>query len=206
MSEAGSAHAATLAQALWPAGRASPALRAAVLAVAGSLLMWASAKVQVPFWPVPITMQTFAVLVIGAAYGWRLGAATMLLYLAEGAIGIPVFARGGGMLYLAGPTGGYLLSYPFVAVLVGWLFERGWGRSALAAGAALLIGNLLIYVPGLAWLSVFLALSKGLSAAAAFAQAVAAGLLPFLLGDLLKLALAAAFVQAGERYVLARRE
>jgi biotin transporter BioY len=127
----------TLVAALWPRagrlGEMSGLLRNLLLAVAGSLLLWAAAKVQVPFYPVPITMTTFAVLAIGMAYGWRLGAATVLLYLAEGAMGLPVFAgtpeKGIGLAYMAGPTGGYLLGYVLAAAACGWLAERGWDRT-----------------------------------------------------------------------------
>ena len=125
----GVAH-ATLADALWSPAAGSPAVRAIVLAVIGSILLTLSAKIQVPFWPVPMTMQTFVVLVLGVAYGWRLAGATVLLYLAQGALGLPVFAAGGGLAYMAGPTGGYLVGFLLAAVAVGWLAERGWARSA----------------------------------------------------------------------------
>ena len=88
-----------------------------VLAIAGSALLAVSAKAQIPFWPVPMTMQTFVVLVIGMAYGARLGVATLGLYLAEGAIGLPVFATGSGLGYLIGPTGGYLAGFVLAAVV-----------------------------------------------------------------------------------------
>src|SRR5690606_16484525 len=120
----------TLAESLWPAQAAPAWLRNMLLAVGGSLLLTLSAKINVPFYPVPMTMQTFAVLLIGAAFGWRLGTATVLLYLAQGAAGLPVFAgtpeKGIGLLYLMGPTGGYLVGFAVAAAVVGWLAERGW--------------------------------------------------------------------------------
>ncbi len=180
-----------LIDALWPARGIPAPLRAAVLAVVGSLLIAASAKVQVPLWPVPITMQTFAVLVISMAYGRRLGAATLLLYLAEGAVGLPVFARGGGLAYFAGPTAGYLIGYPLAAALVGWLGERGWDGTVPRTAAAMLLGNALIYVPGLLWLATFTGV----------AGAFEVGLLPFLLGDALKLALAAGVLPFARKLV-----
>jgi biotin transport system substrate-specific component len=181
----------TLVAALWPRagrlGEMSGLLRNLLLAVAGSLLLWAAAKVQVPFYPVPITMTTFAVLAIGMAYGWRLGAATVLLYLAEGAMGLPVFAgtpeKGIGLAYMAGPTGGYLLGYVLAAAACGWLAERGWDRNVLTAALAMLAGNALIYLPGLAWLGVLFGWDKPI---------LEWGLIPFITGDLLKLALVAA--------------
>ncbi len=101
----------TLAARLWPVEAGNATTRAIVLIVAGSLLLTLSAKVQVPFWPVPMTMQTFVVLMIGATYGSTLGAATVLVYLVQGALGLPVFAKGGGLAYMTGPTGGYLLGW-----------------------------------------------------------------------------------------------
>ncbi|MDH5749223.1 MAG: biotin transporter BioY, partial [Rhodospirillales bacterium] len=113
----------TLIAALWPARKRLGVYRQGALAVAGSLLLILSAKISIPFWPVPMTMQTFAVLVIGMAYGPRLGLATVLLYLAEGAFGMPVFAgtpeKGIGLAYMMGPTGGYLVGFAVSAFLVG---------------------------------------------------------------------------------------
>ena len=188
----------TLAGALWPAGATAGWLRAAILAIGGSLFVALCSQITVPLWPVPITGQTFAVLVIGMAYGWRLGSATLLLYLAQGALGLPVFAKfAGGAAVLMGPTGGYLVGFVLAAGLVGYLAERGWDRSVLATAAAMLLGNVLIYLPGLAWLALFYAgpgaqFVVATGAESALGAAVAAGALPFLLGDALKLALAAA--------------
>lgn len=175
----------TLAAALWPATRRSLLLQA-VLAVLGTALLTASAKIQVPFWPVPMTMQTFVVLVLGMAYGLRLGTVTVLLYLVEGAAGLPVFAgtpeKGLGLAYMAGPTGGYLVGFVLGAGLCGWLAERGWDRSLWRAAAAMLLGHALIFVPGVAWLA---ALMDG-------TRAVQFGLTPFYAATALKTALAAA--------------
>ena len=114
----------TLAEALWPAS-SGDVLRNGLLVVAGSLLLTLSAKINVPFYPVPMTMQTLAALVIGVAFGWRLGAATVTFYLVQGAFGLPVFAgtpeKGIGLAYLMGPTGGYLIGFAVAAALVGWL-------------------------------------------------------------------------------------
>lgn len=160
--------------------------RKIILAVAGSLALWISAKIQIPFFPVPMTMQTFVVLTIGMTFGWRLGGATLLLYLAEGAAGLPVFAgtpeKGIGLAYMTGPTGGYLAGFLVAAVAMGWLAERGWDRHVLTTAAAMLIGNALIYVLGLAWLGAVLGWDKPI---------LEWGFLPFVLGDLTKLCLAA---------------
>ena len=184
---------ATLADRVWPASIEMTALvrafRGTTLAVAGSLIIWLSAKIQVPFYPVPLTMTTFAVLAIGMAYGWRLGVATILLYLAEGAMGLPVFAgtpeKGIGFSYMMGSTGGYLVGYILAAASVGWLAERGWDINVFLASLAMLIGNALIYVPGLLWLGTLFGWDKPI---------LEWGLLPFVLGDMTKVALAAAFM------------
>jgi len=173
----------TLASTLWPATKTSPIARNAALMAAGSLLLWFSAKVQVPLYPVPITMQTLVVLVLGVAYGSRLGAATVVLYLLEGAIGLPVFAggwsEGGGYQLLYGPTAGYLFGFVVAAGVCGWLAERGWDRHAVSAAAAMVIGNLIIYALGLTWLNIQIG----------FSDAIKFGLMPFLVGDALKIAL-----------------
>lgn len=174
---------APLAVALWPATGRGTVLRAATLAVFGSLLLWASAKVQVPFWPVPMTMQTYVVLVIGAAYGARLGAATVALYLAQGFAGLPVFAGAAtGPAYLTGPTAGYLVGFVAAAAVVGWLVQQGGGRSVARMVVVMAAGSAIILTLGVAWLST----------AIGFERAVTVGLLPFLTGDVLKTALAAA--------------
>ena len=173
---------ATLIGTLWPAGSA-PALRWALLTVLGSLFLALCAQVQVPLWPVPMTMQTFGVLLLGMAFGARLGAATVALYLLEGAAGLPVFAGfSGGLPVLSGPTGGYLFGFVIAAWLVGALAERGWDRGVLTTALAMLFGNVVLYVPGLIWLAGFVGGAE---------EAFAAGLAPFWIGDLLKVALAA---------------
>jgi biotin transport system substrate-specific component len=148
----------TLLEALSPRlSRPAAAGRDIALALAGSLLLTLSAKLQIPFWPVPMTMQTFVVLVIGMAFGWRLGAATVALYLVEGALGLPVFAgtpeRGIGLAYMAGPTGGYLAGFLAAAVLCGRLAERGWDRDPWRTALAMTAGHLLILFLGWAWLA-----------------------------------------------------
>jgi len=153
----------------------------AVVAI-GSALLALSAHVQVPFWPVRLSMQSFVVLAIGITCGGRLGAATLLAYFAEGALGLPVFQGGAGLAYMAGPTGGYLLGYLLAASTVGTLADRGATQSWPGIIAVLLLGEALIYVPGVAWLAMLFGPAKG----------VAFGLVPFLPAEALKLALAAA--------------
>ncbi len=174
------------------------------LAIVGSLILWASAKVHVPFWPVPMTLQTGAVALIAAAYGSRLGLATVVLYLLEGAIGIPVFSatpeRGIGLPYMLGTTGGFLVGFAVEAFVIGWLAERGLDRNPLKLFGVMILGDAIVFVLGVAWLAWFAALASGahgIGLAAAFSN----GVVPFVLGDIVKLALAAALVSAGARLV-----
>ena len=177
----------TLAATLWPRASRAGTWRLPILAVIGVIALTISAKVQIPFYPVPMTMQTFVVLVTGIAYGTRLGVATLLLYLGVGALGLPVFAgtpeKGIGLAYMLGPTGGYLVGFVIAAALCGWLAERGWDRKLVTTAAAMLVGNVLIYLPGLLWLGTVVGWEK---------PVLQWGLTPFLLGDLFKLLLAAA--------------
>ena len=174
---------------LLAAGRPAALARSLALMLAGSLLLWASAKVQVPFYPVPMTFQTAVVFLIGLAYGPRLGALTVLLYLLEGALGWPVFAgtpeKGLGLAYMAGPTGGYLAGFVAAAAITGLVAERSTRPLATALGV--LLATLAIYALGASWLAGFVGPAKALSL----------GVVPFLLGDAVKLALVTALGAAG---------
>ncbi len=165
--------------------------RSVALVVAFSLLVALSAQVVIPlpFTPVPITGQTFAVLLAGALLGSRLGSLAMLAYLVEGALGLPFFRQGnGGLAYLfLTPTAGYLLSYPLAAFVTGWLAERGWDRRVPTAALAMALGSAVILLCGWVWLARFTSPS----------QAFVAGVAPFIPGDLIKIALAAALLPAG---------
>ncbi|GBD10276.1 Biotin transporter BioY [Candidatus Thermoflexus japonica] len=160
----------------------------ALLILGGSLLtaLMAQITIPLPFTPVPITGQTLAVLLVGAALGSRRGALSMAAYVLEGALGLPVFAGGtAGLKRLTGPTGGYLIGFIAAAFVTGWLAERGWDRRPLSTALAMLTGNTVIYLFGLPWLALFLGGFSGPKGA------LALGLLPFIPGDLSKLALAA---------------
>jgi len=165
--------------------------RSLALVIAFSLLVALAAQVVIPlpFTPVPITGQTFVVLLAGALLGSRLGSLAMLAYLVEGASGLPFFRQGnGGLHYLfLSPTAGYLLSYPLAAFVTGWLAERGWDRRVPTAAAAMALGSAVILLCGWTWLARFM------SAQAAFDTGIA----PFIPGDLIKIALAAAALPAG---------
>jgi biotin transport system substrate-specific component len=172
--------------------------RNVALAVAGSLLLVLAAKIKVPFWPVPMTLQTLAVLGLGAAYGSRLGAATVALYIAYGLAGLPVFTNtppvAAGPLYLVGPTGGFLVGFVLAAAVAGWAAARGASLARLVLG--LLTAEALILGLGCLWLALGAQMAGGVTGVG-FAKAFAFGVQPFLLGDALKVALAACFVGTG---------
>ena len=158
------------------------ALRYALLALAGSVLITICTQISLPLFPVPMTLQTFAVFLIGLTYGWRLGGITVSLYLLEGAIGLPVFSGGkGGMIVFMGPTAGYLVGFLLAATVCGWFAERGFDRSYFRLFLSLIVGNILIYTPGLFWLGTLIGWDK---------PVLEYGLYPFIGGDLLKIAMA----------------
>jgi biotin transport system substrate-specific component len=184
----------TLAGHLWPASTMNWT-RTILLAVLGSLVVAIAAQVSVPMVPVPMTLQTLAVLAVGAAYGARLGAITLALYALEGAVGLPVFANfQAGMFLPTGEiiaTGGYIIGFVVAAGLVGYLVEKGWGANVFKLSAAMLIGAAVVYIPGLIWLVGWLGVMKGVNVPSATAIALSTGLLPFILGDIIKAILAA---------------
>lgn len=172
----------TLSDTLW---RDSSAVRNLALVVLGVVLLTISAKTQIPFYPVPLTMQTFVVLAMGMIYGWKLGAFTIAAYLFAGSFGLPIFSgtpeKGLGLAYMSGPTGGYLIGFVLAAGLTGWLAERGWDRRISSTFLAMLFGNIVIYIPGLIWLANVVGWDK---------PVLDWGLTPFLFGDLAKILLA----------------
>lgn len=170
-------------------------LRSLAIALAGSLLLTASAKVSVPFYPVPMTLQTLALLVLGFTLGPRLGALSVIAYLAQGAAGLPVFAdtpaKGIGLAYMMGPTGGYLLGFIASAWLAGVFAERGWTRSLWQAIPASIAAQAVVFVPGLLWLGALIGFDKPI---------LALGLYPFVIGGIVKSVLAAAIAVALVRH------
>lgn len=166
-------------------GKAWPLKALFVLAGTGFLAL--SSQISVPMVPVPITMQTFAVTMVGVIYGWRLGVVTILAWLAEAIVGLPVLANGaGGIAHFGGPTAGYLVSFPLIGGLAGWLAGRGWtGDRVVLSFLAHFSANILCLVIGAAWLATMIGLDK----------AVMLGAVPFLLGAVLKSALAAAVLK-----------
>jgi biotin transport system substrate-specific component len=186
-----------LAPALWPE-RVSPVVRNVSLIVIGVALLTLSAKIRVPFWPVPMTLQTFAVMAIAAAYGSRLGVATVGAYLAAGLAGLPVFAGTtlAGPTYFLGTTGGFLVGFLIAAYVVGLAADRGWDRSPIRLGAAMIVGDAIVFLLGFIWLAWFAQLSSGATGIGA-ESAWVNGVRNFLLADALKIAIAALAVPAG---------
>ncbi len=173
--------------------RAASWLRDLILIFAGSLLVAVFAQIEIPMQPVPITGQTFAVLLVGALLGSKRGAAAMIAYIAQGSLGLPFFAGGAsGIGILTGATAGYLLGFVGAAYVVGWLAERGLERSVRTSILPFLVGTVIIYVFGVAWLSIVLG---------SFSKAIQFGLLPFLVGDLIKLIAAAIALPSAWQFV-----
>lgn len=158
-----------------------------VAVLLGTLFLAVSSWTEVPMWPVPLTMQTFAVPLVGALMGWRLAGATVLAWFAQAAIGLPVFASGGGLAYFAGPTGGYLLGFLLTAIAVGWCAERGWTRgNVISSFALMLAAQIVILAFGMVWLAQLIGLEA----------AIASGVTPFIIGAVVKSALVVATVKA----------
>ncbi len=182
-----------LVEAFGPSEGSALRIKQAVLVMLGIALLAISAQIKfpVPGSPVPVSLGTFAVLTIGAAYGPRLGLATIFGYMLVGALGFDVFASStaelNGIEYMMGGTGGYLVGYLLATVALGWFARIGWDRSAPKMGVAMLVGNALIYIPGLLWLAALYGSDQPI---------LAWGLTPFIVGDLLKLALAAMLLPA----------
>lgn len=184
-------HHSVMIEAVW---QRSGVGREVALILGGSLLIALSAQLQfiLPFSPVPITGQTFAVLLLGVLYGSKRGLATVVTYFALGVMGLPVFAGGAfGVARLVGPTAGYLVGFLAAAFVVGLLSERGWDRKHWTTAASMIIGNGIIYMVGVLWLSRFVGWQAVLST----------GFLPFLAGDALKIALATILLPAGWKLV-----
>ena len=157
----------------------------------GTILLAISSKIQVPFWPVPMTMQTFVVLIIAMAYGWKLSLLTLVAYLLEGSFGLPVFAKGGGLLYLTGPTAGYLYGMTVAAAVVGYFADLGYGKSIIKCILPLTLGTIIIFIFGIGYLSSIIGFNK----------AIAVGLLPFIPSELFKIALALFIIPSIWKYL-----
>ncbi|GAP06219.1 MAG TPA: biotin transporter BioY [Anaerolinea thermolimosa] len=181
-------------EALWPN---IDRKREVILILGCSWLIALSAQVVIPLQPVPVTGQTLGVLLAGALLGSKRGAMTVLTYLLQGVLGLPVFAGGtSGLARVFGPTGGYLLGFVVAAFVVGWLSERGWDRRFITMIFSMLIGNAVIYTLGLPWLAIYVG----------WGSVMKLGLVPFIAGDILKVILAAMILPQIWRWVKPRNE
>jgi len=190
-------HKSVLSEVILPRdGRQAKLVKQIALVLVGVMLLILSAKIKIPMIPVPMTMGTFAVLSIGAVYGPRLGLMTIIGYMIVGALGFDVFASSSsekfGVSYMVGSTGGYLVGYVLAILVLGWTARQGWDRSILKMAAAMVLGNVIIYVPGLLWLATLYGWDQPI---------LTWGLTPFLVGDLVKLGLAALLLPGAWRLV-----
>ena len=176
---------------LFPTEGTSTYIKNILLILSGTILLAVSSKIQVPFWPVPMTMQTFIVFIIGMAYGWKLAFCTLVAYLLEGALGLPVFAKGGGLLYLTGPTAGYLYGMTIAAGVIGAFAELGYNNSYFKSLISLLIGTFIIFLFGVGYLGSVIGYDK----------ALAGGLYPFIPSEFFKIGLAVVLIPSITRYI-----
>ena len=187
-----------------PKGDAAKLASNLATVVLGTLLITICAKINVPVWPVPVTMQGFAIAALAAAFGMRIGVATVGLYLLQGAFGLPVFATGGGLAYLVGPTGGFLLGFLALAAIVGYAADRGASGKPLALFGAMLLGDAVVLVLGFAWLVVMAGQAGWIDQANVVGSAFAKAVQPFIVWDILKMALAALTVTGAWKLIAKR--
>jgi biotin transport system substrate-specific component len=182
----------TLLGVFQPKGDAAKLVANIATVVLGTLLITICAKINVPVWPVPVTLQSFAIAALAAAFGLRIGVATVALYLLEGAVGLPVFAgMSAGIPYLMGPTGGFLIGFLLLAAIVGYAADRGASGKPLTLFAAMLVGDAVLFVLGFAWLLFMAGQAQWIDQANVVASAFAKAVQPFIVWDILKMALAA---------------
>jgi biotin transport system substrate-specific component len=181
----------TLINSLLPLKGVNTYVKNILLVLFGTLLLTVSSKIQVPFWPIPMTMQTFVVLIIAMSYGWKLSFLTLVAYLIEGALGLPVFAKGGGLLYMTGPTAGYLYGMALAAAVIGYFADLGYGKSIIKCIMPLMLGTIIIFICGIGYLSLIIG----------FEKAIVAGLLPFIPSELFKIALAVFIIPTIWKYI-----
>ena len=162
-----------------------------LLVLFGTILLAISAKIQLPFWPVPMTMQTFVIFLIGMTYSVKLSFITVSMYLFEGALGLPVFASGGGIAYLVGPTSGYLYGMLISSVVISYLANLGFSKTYLKTSISLLIGSFIIFLFGILYLGSIIGYEK----------AIIAGLLPFIPSELFKIALAVSLIPTIQKII-----
>jgi len=181
----------TLLDVLRTRSRATGFSSTLAIVVLGTLFITLCAKIQVPVWPVPVTLQGLAIAAIAAAFGLRIGVATVGLYLLEGAAGLPVFATGGSLAYFVGPTGGFLVGFLVMAAIIGYAADCGASRRPLALFAAMLAGDVALFAFGFVWLLALSGAAGWIDQSNVVASAFAGAVQPFIVWDILKMALAA---------------
>lgn len=187
----------TLLETLQPRSQAARRAGNVVLVVLGAALLTLAAKISVPVWPVPVTLQTAAVAALAAAFGWRIGVATVAAYIVEGLVGLPVFAGAmAGPAYLLGPTGGFIVSWLPMAAIIGVAADRGLSRRMLPLFAVMVLGDAVSFAFGYGWLVTVLANLKGVGAGEVLGSAFDGAIKPFVVWDILKMALAAVTISA----------
>ena len=194
----------TLLGVFQPKGDAARLASNLATVVLGTLLITICAKINVPVWPVPVTLQGFAIAALAAAFGLRIGVATVALYLIEGAVGLPVFAAGGGLAYLVGPTGGFLLGFLVMAAIIGYAADKGASGKPLTLFAAMVAADAVLLVLGFVWLLALSGNAGWIDQNNVVASAFAGAIQPFIIWDILKMALAALTV-TGAWNILAKR-
>ena len=194
----------TLLGVFQPKGDAARLASTLATIVLGTLLITICAKINVPVWPVPVTLQGFAIAALSAAFGLRIGVATVALYLLEGAVGLPVFATGGGLAYLVGPTGGFLLGFLVMAAIIGYAADKGASGKPLTLFAAMVAADAVLLVLGFVWLLALSGNAGWIDQNNVVASAFAGAIQPFVIWDILKMALAALTV-TGAWNILAKR-
>jgi len=194
----------TLLGVFQPKGDAARLASNLATVVLGTLLITICAKINVPVWPVPVTLQGFAIAALSAAFGLRIGVATVALYLLEGALGLPVFATGSGLAYLVGPTGGFLLGFLVMAAIIGYVADKGAAGKPLTLFAAMVVADAVLLVLGFAWLLLLSGNAGWIDQNNVVASAFAGAIQPFIIWDILKMALAALTV-TGAWNILSKR-
>lgn len=187
----------TLLGAVMPKAGTARLLTNILTVVLGTVVLALSAKISVPVQPVPVTLQTMAVAALAAGFGWRIGVATVALYMLEGFLGLPVFATGGGPAYLLGPTGGFIVSWLAVALIIGWAADRGASRNFLVLFAVMIAADVVNFTLGFGWLMAMASGAAFLDPANVVGSAFSKAVQPFIVWDIVKMAFAAATVTGG---------
>lgn len=195
----------TLLGAIQPKGRVAQVAANVAITLLGTLLLTISAKISVPTWPVPVTLQTLAIAGLAGAFGARIGVATVLLYILEGMSGLPVFASGGGAAYIFGPTGGFIVGWLPMAYIIGRATDGGASNNFFKLFGAMVVGDAIVFLLGFAWLAAMAGQAGWIDQTNVLGSAFDKAVRPFIVWDTLKLALAALTVTGGWHWLKSRK-